>query len=340
MRTYVSIIILSVFTATTLLADAKITQKSQMQLGGVLGAAANVFGGRSMKDGITSEVVVKKNRRLSRTGDIGEIVDLDEEKIYSVDYAKKTYKVATFAEVRKQFEDAMKSAKSDASETKQSKKDPDAPEYEVVFDSKNTGEREEINGYSAKKVIATVTVKEKGKKLEQSGGAVLTADLWMAPRIAPVREHEEFERRYVKKLFGDLGVDFRSMAALSALSPEMSKAMKKFQESLASMDGSAVRTELTFETVADPRQRAERGSEDEEAASAAANQAAKALGGLMNRMRKRPAEDQEEKKETKKAAAKTKGGSMLFTSKSELLSASASASAADVAIPAGFKARK
>ena len=60
----------------------------------------------------------------------------------------------------------------------------------------------------------------------------------------------------------------------------------------------------------------------------------------MSRIKKRPAEDQESTKETKKAAAKTKGGSMLFTSKSELLSASASASASDVAIPAGFKVRK
>lgn len=334
MRVYASIVV-TLFAATTLLADAKITQKTQMQFGGVLGAAANVFGGRAAKEGITSEIAVKKNRRLSRTGDVAEIVDLDEEKIYHVDYSKKTYKVTTFAELRKQFEDAMKNQTSQP-DSGQTKKKSDEPEYEVVFDSKATGERLEINGYNAKQVIATVTVKEKGKKLEQSGGVVLTADLWMAPRIPAVREHEEFERRYVTRLWGALGVDLRSMAALTALAPEMSKAMKKFQESMAGMDGSAVRTELTFETVPDPRQRSERDGEGEEAASPA-SQATKALGGLMNRMKKKPAEDDAAAK-TKPATAKTKGASVLFTSRSELLTASTTAP--DVSLPAGFQLRK
>jgi hypothetical protein len=322
----------------SLLADAKISQKTQVQLGGVLGAAANVFGGRSMREGVTSEVVVKGNRRVMRNGETAEVVDLDEEKIYTVDHAKKTYKVTTFAELRKQFEDAMKEAQSESKPSENAKKDPDAREYEVVFDSKNTGAREEINGYNARQVIATVTVKEKGKKLEQSGGLVLTADLWMAPRIAAVREHEEFERRYIKKLWADTGMDLRSMAALAALAPDMSKAMKKFQENLASMEGSAVRTVLTFETVPDPRQKPSEDEEGEEEAASAANQAVKALGGFMNRMRKKPAEEPAE--ETKAPAATTKGGTVVFTSKTELLSASASASSGDVAIPEGYKLRK
>ena len=90
------------------------------------------------------------------------------------------------------------------------------------------------------------------------------------------------------------------------------------------------------DTVADPRQRGS--AEDEEEAASAANQAAKALGGLMNRMRKKPAEEPaKDAKETKPASAKTKGGKMLFTSNTELLSASGNAAAADVALPAGFK---
>lgn len=332
--------VIALLFSTTLFADAKITHKTKMQFGGILGTAANVFGGRAAKDGLTSEVAVKKNRRVTRTGDMAEIVDLDEEKIYHVDYAKKTYKVTTFDELRQQFKNAMEEAQSEPDE-KPAKKDPDAPEYEVVFDSKTTGETEEINGYKAKQIIATVTVKEKGKKLEQSGGALLTADLWMAPRIAAVREHEDFERRYLKKLWGDLGIDLRAMSALAALAPDMSKAMKTFHTKLSAMDGSAVRTELTFETVAGPGD-GEDDEEEEEAASAAneaAAKAAKAIGGFMNRMRKRGAAE-EPAKEEKAAEAKSKGGSVLFTSSTELVSASGSASASDVAIPDGFKLRK
>jgi hypothetical protein len=330
MRTCVSVLI-SVFAAGSLLADAKLTHKTKVQLGGVLGTAANVFGGRSAaKDGLTTDVVVKKNRRVSRTGDMAEIVDLDEEKIYHVDYAKKTYKVTTFAEMRKQLEEMKKQAAEQADE-KPAEKDPDAPEYEVVFDSENTGEKEEINGYDAKQVIASVTVKEKGKKVEQSGGLVLKADLWMAPRIAAVREHEEFERRYVKKLFGDLGFDPRSTVAISAMAPDLGKAMKKFNDNLQKMDGSAVRTTLTFTTVADPRQRGE-DDEDADAAASAANKAVKAFGGFMNRIRKKDSAEAEQAEDGEKG--------YLFKSNTELVSASASASTSDVAIPSDFKLRK
>ena len=95
---------------------------------------------------VTSEVVVKKNRRVSRMGDVAEIVDLDEEKIYHVDFAKKTYKITTFDEMRKQFEEMKKEAAEQA-DAKPAERDPDAPEYEVVFDSETTGEKDEINGY-------------------------------------------------------------------------------------------------------------------------------------------------------------------------------------------------
>ncbi|MEO6486707.1 MAG: hypothetical protein ABIO78_02070 [Thermoanaerobaculia bacterium] len=330
MRTCV-LSIISLFLASTLFADAKISQKTQVQFGGVLGTAMNVFGGKAAKEGMTSEVSVKKNRRISRTGNMSEIVDLDEEKIYHVDYAKKTYKVTTFAELREQLEEAMKESEPSEKPSKSSKKDPDAKEakeYEIDFDSKTTGQAGEINGFKTKQVIATVTIREKGMKLQESGGAVLTADMWMAPRIAAVREAEEFERRYIKKLYGDLGVDARSMAAVIALAPEMSKAMKTFQTKQASMDGSAVRSVMTFETVADPRAVA---NPEEEEASSAANQAAKAIGGFMNRMKKKGAE------EKKAPESKTKGGSVLFRSNTELLSASASTPSSDLAIPPGFK---
>ena len=329
-----ALFILCLFSATTILADAKITQKTQVQFGGVLGTAMNVFGGKGAREGMTSEVSVKNNRRISRTGDTSEIVDLDEEKIYYVDYAKKTYKVITFAELRKQFKDAMKESESADKPSKSEKKDPDAKEYEVDFDSRNTGKSEEINGFKTKQTIATVTVREKGKTLQQSGGLVMTADMWLAPRIPAVREHEEFERRYIRKVYGDIGIDFKSMAAVMASAPEMAKAMKAFQAKQASMDGSPVRSVLTFETVPDPNARP---SEDDDESASAANQAVKALGGFMNRMKKKGADKQADDSDTKKPQATTKGGSVLFRSNTELLKAASSTPSSDLAIPPGFK---
>ena len=325
MKRALALSIVSLLAASTAVADANVTQKTKVQMGGILGGAMNVFGGRAAREGVTSDITVSKNRRISRVGDTAEIVDLGEEKIYQVDFARKTYQVTTFAELRKQFEDAMKEASEEKREER-GKKDPDAPEIEVDFDVKKTGDRETVNGYDARRTIATVTVREKGKKLEESGGAVLTADMWMAPRVAALDEVTDFERRYLKKLWGDTGMDVRSMTALLAMAPQFSNAMKKLQEKQGSLEGSAVRTTLTFRTVPDPRQSA---SSEEESASAA-NAARAALGGLMKRARRQPAAEEGD----------APAGNVLFTSTTELISASPKASSADLAIPAGFKQRK
>ncbi len=44
----------------------------------------------------------------------GQIIDLAEEKIYDLDIKKKTYKVTTFAELRKQMEEAKREAEKTA----------------------------------------------------------------------------------------------------------------------------------------------------------------------------------------------------------------------------------
>jgi hypothetical protein len=321
------VLILSLSISSLLFADAKVSQKTQVQFGGALGSVVNVFGGKAAREGVESDISVKKNRRSSRTGDMGEIVDLDEEKIYTVDYARKTYKVTTFDEVRKQFKDAMKEAEEEAKskDSSSAKKDPNAKEYEVDFDVKTTGEKETINGFDTKQTIATITIREKGKKLSEAGGAVMTADMWLAPRIAAMREVEDFEKRYLTKLWGEAGVDMRSMAALLATSPQLSQAMKKFREKQGSLEGTSVRTALTFESIPDPRVKAE------ESESAAPGDAAiKAIGGLMGRMRKKPAAEE--------AKGTTPKANVLFKSNNEVLAAGATG--ADVAIPAGFTLKK
>ena len=89
---------------------------------------------------------------------------------------KKTYKVTTFAEIRKQMEEARRQAQQSAREerpsepSKPAEKDPNAKEYEVDFDIKNTSETKAVNGFDTKKSVITITVREKGKTLNDAGG--------------------------------------------------------------------------------------------------------------------------------------------------------------------------
>ena len=48
----------------------------------------------------------------------------------------------------------------------------------------------------------TITVREKGKTLEQSGGMVMTTDMWLAPKIAAMKDIADFDVRYAQKLYG------------------------------------------------------------------------------------------------------------------------------------------
>jgi hypothetical protein len=303
--------------STSLFAEGLVQQKTRVQLGGVVGGIVNVFGGKAAREGVTSNVAVKGNRMLSGNERSAELVDLSEEKIYRLDYAKKSYTVVTFDELRKQYEEAKKDAEEEAEEAKkEKKKKEEGPEYEVDFDIRETGKKETINGFATKQVVVTATVREKGKKLEQSGGAVLTADLWMGPKIPALREIGAFQQKYFKQLYGDSTAEMQQMAVLMATTPTFAKAMKEFAKKRSSFEGDAVRTTLTFESVAAPGQAAQ----EEESAGL--------VGGLLrNAMKKR-----QEKNESA-APGRTK----MFESTTDVLSVSNNAG--EVGIPAGFKAR-
>ena len=143
----------------SLSADVRSDQRVRFQLGGALGKMVNMFGGKGAREGVTTMVAVKGNRKATMIGDsTGQIIDLTEEKIYDLDIKKKTYKVTTFAEIRKQMEEAKREAEKSAREeraepsepSKPAEKDPNAKEFEVDFDIKNTGETKTINGFNTK----------------------------------------------------------------------------------------------------------------------------------------------------------------------------------------------
>jgi len=305
-------------TASTVFADATYQEKTQMHFAGAVGSIINVFGRSATHEGLITDVVIHKNRKLSRTGDTGEIVDLDREKVYYIDYGRQTYRVVTFDELRRQYEEQKERAAKQQSRTA-GKNEKQGPEYEVEFSLKSTGNKETINGWPTHEEIATVTVHEKDKTLEESGGFLLTSDMWMGPRVAARREMIEFERRFVQKIYGDsFMADMRQAAAMLATTPAFAKAMKKYNEKQGSLDGSPIRTKMTFETVA-----GKNGSPDQQQQSASP---ASAISGLFGRMKQRRQGDE--------AGSQR---SVMFESNSELLKASATATADDVALPAGFR---
>jgi hypothetical protein len=315
--------VLGVMCSGVVHADVRADEKTQVKFEGMLGRMLNVFGGKTTRDGSVSTVAVKGDRKATLSESAGQIVDLAEEKIYDLDLRNKSYTVTTFAELRQRMEEARKKA------AEQAAKDSDTPagasqtEAEIDFDLKESGQTRVINGFNAREVIMTVTVREKGKTLEENGGMVLTSNTWLAPKVAGMSEVAEFDRRYAQQIAASAMLDAQQMAAAVAMYPMLQEAMKRFEAENVNMDGTPVLTIVKFESVANP---------SAAPASSESQSSRPTLGGLGGRLGRRILRGNKEE-----TPASAPGRSTVMTMQHELLKVSPTVSDADVAIPAGFK---
>ena len=318
-------------------ADVRSDQKAHVQFAGMLGRMFNLFGGKGAREGVVTTIAVKGDRKATISDTTEQIVDLGEEKVYDIDLKKKNYTVTTFAELRRRMEEARKKAEEDArkeagkekEEEKAQAADPNAKQVEIDFDVKNTGATKTINGFDTHQSVMTITVREKGKTLEQGGGMVMTSDLWLAPRIAAMKEIADFDVRYAQKLYGTMiaGVSAEQMAAAMAMYPMMKQALGKMSAEGAKIDGTPIQTTTTMDAVKSEEQIAEEARASSNDGKPAASGG---VGGLLGGF-------------AKKVAAKKMGGgdankprATFMTTTTEVLKVVTDVTPADVAVPAGF----
>jgi hypothetical protein len=307
-------------------AEVKTRDKSQVKFEGMLGRMMGMFGGKAVKEGIVSTNVVKGDRKSTMTESTGRIVDLAEEKVYDLDLKKKTYTVVTFAELRQQLKAAQEKAQADAEKAakeqagKEKEKEPERkekpPEIEVDFDMKETGQKKSIAGYDAREVVMTITVREKGRTIEDSGGLVVTSDVWLGPEIPAMKELGEFELRYWKAIAPETtGVSAEQLATVVAMYPMVKQGIDRLNREKVNMKGTPLSTVTTFDAVKNPDQIAK----ESESSSGGG------LGGMLARKMM--------KKDDKPRAT-------IFTVTGETLEISTTVSPTDLDIPAGFKQNK
>ena len=330
------VVVVLAFTAS-LSADVRTDQRVKFQLGGALGKMVNMFGGKGAREGVTTVVAVKGNRKATMSDTNGQIIDLTEEKIYNLDIKKKTYTVTTFAELRKQMEEARRDAEKIAKEqpaepSKPAEKDPDAKEMEVDFDLKNTGVSRTINGFDTKQTVMTITVREKGKTLDESGGLVMTTDLWLASNAPSTKDLAEFDAKYAQKLYGPTvsGASAQDLAMAMAMYPQMKPALDRMRAEGTKIEGTAILTDSRMESVPP-------GTANEKSAALAAPEEPKkrGLGGMLGGLKKMA----EEAEKNNNSNAKPSRAIVLTTSV-EMLKLTTDVDAAAVAMPAGFSEKK
>jgi hypothetical protein len=306
--------------AVPALADVKTREKGQVKFEGMLGTMMRMFGGRALSEGIVSTNAVKGNRKATLNDLTGRIVDLGEEKVYDLDMKKKTYTVTTFAELRQKLREAQERAAKQAKEAPKEAGEPAQPsasdkQYEFDFDVKETGQTRSIAGHDARQVVMTVTVREKGRTLEESGGMVLTTDQWLGPEIPAMTELAEFEMKYWKAIAPETAlVSAEQMAAVAAMYPLIKPAMDRMNQEKVNLKGTPLATLMTFEGVKSKAQIEEAGKSS-------------GGGGLSGMLARRIVKPDNRPRAT------------IFTMNSETLEIATALAAADVEIPAGFKVK-
>jgi hypothetical protein len=321
-------------------ADVRSDQRVKFQLGGAIGKLVNIFGGKGAREGVTSIVAVKGNRKATMSDSTGQIIDLSEEKVYHLDIKKKTYKVTTFAEMREEMEKARREAEQSARDmprdepsepSKPAQKDPNQKEVEVDFDVKNTGATKKINGFDTRQSIVTITVREKGKTLDEAGGMVMTTDMWLAPSAPSTKELMDFDMRYAQKLYGPVvtGASAQDMAMAMAMYPQVKPALDKMRAEGGKIDGTAILTEMKMEAVPP-------GTANTTAAALPAPEPEQKKGrfGSMMGGLKKMADAGKNSGESKPQR------SVFLTTSVEMLKLTTDVTADAVAIPAGFKETK
>jgi hypothetical protein len=322
----------------SLKADVRADQKSHVEFGGMLGRMVNLFGGKAAREGVTSIVAVKADRKATLNEVNGQIVDLSEEKVYDLDMKRKTYRVTTFAELRRQMEEARQKAEEDArkeqatGKSEEAAPDENQKQAEVDFDVRDTGEKKTINGFDTHEVVMTITVREKGRSLDAGGGLVLASDMWLAPKIVAMKEIAEFDLRYARQLEGPMvaGASAEQMAAALAMYPQLKAAIARLNAEGVKMDGTAIQTMTKVEAVKSAEQMQQEQQSEQDNQSSGGGIGGRLMGGLARKMTKKKTADDSDRGNR----------ATIMTLNGEVLQVTSAVSAADLAVPAGFQQRE
>jgi hypothetical protein len=310
--------------AAPLLADVKTRDRTTVKFESRI---LNFFLGKAAKDGLQTTTAVKGNRKATLNDATGKIVDLSEEKVYDLDMKKKTYTVTTFDELRRRMREQADKAKEQAQKEEPAQaQEAQKPqkEYEIDFDVKDTGQKKQIAGYDTHETMVTITVREKGKKVEESGGLIMTNDMWLGPKIPQLKESADFEMRYWKQLEGpqlmDAQMSAEQTAQIMAMFPLIAKASERMAKDGDKLAGTPLDVMTTIESVKSPDQMTQ----------AQQQQSSQPAGGGISGMLA--------KKMMKKEDPKQR--STVMTTHHEVLEVATTVAASDLAIPADFKEKK
>jgi hypothetical protein len=223
------------------LAFADVTYEEQTKMGGLMKIM-------TMGHGMKSTTRVSGDFMRTDHDDAATIVDLNKERIVTLDNKKKTYSIMTFAEMKKKMQDAIATMKAKQAEASKSAK-KENPDVSVGADVKvtETGRKETIQGMECKQYIMDMGLTVANEKEKQSGTMSTVTELWLAKNVPGQQELRAFYRKMGQKL-GTMSLGTQSLQGTQKGQQQqaMGMNMQKMADEMKKMDGHAMRSVMYF----------------------------------------------------------------------------------------------
>lgn len=281
-------------------------------------------------------------RTLARgAGESIEIVALGEDRIWSIDPAKKTYTETTFTAQRAALQKNIEAMREAQGAQQQGASGVDESSCEWLppeSDVKRTGARQAIAGYQAEQIVVTGTQACRDRRTSQTCQFTLTLEQWVAPDFKEAEETLRFQQAYAEKLGLSAGASRDVAEQAEAMFGRYEGIWKEIGSRMQEVEGYPVKTSFALAVGgAECEAAAEAGArENRPSVGALAQGALGGLGGLLNRGRRN--QEPEPKEEVAAAPAASGGMVNLMTITSELVSVRADAvSDAMFQVPEGFR---
>ncbi|HUF08550.1 MAG TPA: hypothetical protein VMO47_04460 [Rhodothermales bacterium] len=227
----------------------KTTTKTELHVLGFLGG---------LFDGETKEEVSIKGYKMRSDGENqSTIMDLDGERMISINHKKKEYSVITFAEMAEMMSEMGTRMKAEAGEATPRTTEGDAPEYEVEFDLevKDTGKSKKIDKYNTEQKVLILETRFKPKDASAdtlpSGSFFAITDMWVADDVPEMEPAESFQRRMAEVMQSNLAsMDMAGVInQLLDSYPQVGAAMERSNEEMAKVEGFPMATTMHLVSV-------------------------------------------------------------------------------------------
>jgi len=160
----------------------------------------------------------------------------------------------------------------------------------------------------------------------------MTTDMWLTSSIAAMKDVAAFDMKYAQKLYGPVfaEVSAEQMATAMAMYPMLKPAISKMSAEGGKINGTAILTTVTMDAVKSEEQMAQEAKQTD-TSSDKSKTPPPGVGSLLSSFAKRSAAKKAGGDDAPKARA------TFMTTTTEVMKVVTDVSAADVAIPTGYK---